>query len=87
MVRFATLLVHDPLNISIIGRSAFWTIPSLPIPVLQHTSPHNIFSGWEVSERTKAVAKVTRDATTAAMFKELLNGCSIVFSGVMLACK
>ena len=45
-----------------------------------------LVQGKNASERTKAVAKVTRDAAAAAMFHELLNGYSIVFSGAILTC-
>ena len=45
-----------------------------------------LVQGTNASERTKAVAKVTRDAAAAAMFHELINGYSIVFSGAILTC-
>ena len=45
-----------------------------------------LVQGKNASERTKAVAKVTRDAAAAAMFHELINGYSIVFSGAILTC-
>ena len=45
-----------------------------------------LVQGKNASEHTKAVAKVTRDAAAAAMFHELINGYSIVFSGAILTC-
>ena len=43
-----------------------------------------LVQGKNASERTKAVAKVTRDAAAAARFHELNSGYSIVFWGAML---
>ncbi len=43
-----------------------------------------LVQGKNATERTKAVAKVTRDAAAAAIFHELINGCSLVFSGTIL---
>ncbi|KAK0511167.1 hypothetical protein JMJ35_006719 [Cladonia borealis] len=45
-----------------------------------------LVQGKNAGERTKAVAKVTRHAAAAAMFHELINGYSIVFSGAILTC-
>ena len=45
-----------------------------------------LVQGKNAAERSKAVAKVTRDAAAAAMFHELINGYSIVFSGAILTC-
>ena len=45
-----------------------------------------LVQGKNAGERTKAVAKVTRGAAAAAMFHELINGYSIVFSGAILTC-
>ena len=45
-----------------------------------------LVQGKNASERTKAVAKVTRDAAAAAMFHELISGYSMFFSGAMLTC-
>ena len=45
-----------------------------------------LVQGKNASERTKAVAKVTRDAATAGRFHALISGFSMVFSGAMLTC-
>ena len=45
-----------------------------------------LVQGKNASERTKAIAKVTRNAAAAAMLHELVNGYSIVFSGAILTC-
>lgn len=42
--------------------------------------------GKNVSERTNAVAKVTRDAAAAARFHELISSFKMVVSGAMLTC-
>lgn len=45
-----------------------------------------LVQGKNASERTKAGAKVTRDAAAAAMCHELISGYLILFSGAMLTC-
>ena len=45
-----------------------------------------LVQGNNAFERTKAVAKVTRDAAAAARFHELISAYSIVSSGATLTC-
>lgn len=43
-----------------------------------------LLQGRNAFERSKAVARPTRDAIAAAMLHEAMNGYSIVFSGIFL---
>lgn len=61
-------------------------------PDLQQPGTHKpiltyifLVQGKNASERTKIVAKPTRDAAAAAMLHEIMNGYSIVFSGAFLS--
>lgn len=64
---------------------------TIPERLERHGIPPSVLSylfliqGKNASERTRVIARPTRDAAAAAMLHEVMNGFSIVFSGAVLS--